>query len=77
VPQVHDPIKRSAFLEGLTARVGTLGISGKGLEVAAQGSPLIGPIISTQPDPACFITLNSFTLEPIADDKMSFLQQLD
>lgn len=35
----------SAFLEGLTARVETLGISGKGLEVAAQGSPLIGPII--------------------------------
>ncbi|KAK9908613.1 hypothetical protein WJX75_000439 [Coccomyxa subellipsoidea] len=35
----------TAFLDGLTERLGALGISGKGLEVAAQGSPLVGPII--------------------------------
>ena len=44
----------TAFLDGLTERLGALGISGKGLEVAAQGSPLVGPIIRARPlNPPC------------------------
>ena len=36
----------ASFFEGFVAHFGELGITGQGLEVAAQGSPLVGPIIS-------------------------------
>ncbi|CAL8462026.1 g1557 [Coccomyxa elongata] len=36
----------AVFLDGLAERMAALGIGSKGLEVAAQGSPLVAPIIS-------------------------------
>ncbi len=36
----------AAFLDGLAERMAALGIGSKGLEVAAEGSPLVAPIIS-------------------------------
>ena len=35
----------TARFDNLTAHFGELGISGQGLETAAQGSPLVGPLI--------------------------------
>ena len=35
----------AAYLQGMVSHFGDLGITGKGLETAAQGSPLVGPII--------------------------------
>lgn len=40
------PGAATAFLDGLAERMAALGIDSKGLEVAAQGSPLVAPIIS-------------------------------
>ena len=39
----------TALLEGLSERLAALGIAGTGLEVAAQGSPLVTPIIRARP----------------------------
>jgi hypothetical protein len=35
----------AAFFQGMVPHFGELAITGKGLETAAQGSPLVGPII--------------------------------
>lgn len=39
----------AAYFEGFVSHFGELDITGQGLEVAAQGSPLVGPIISAPP----------------------------
>ena len=47
--QERAPSNGAAFFEGFVSHFGDLDITGQGLEVAAQGSPLVGPIISASP----------------------------
>ena len=52
----RGPSNGAALFQGIVSHFGELGITGKGLETAAQGSPLVGPIISESPvSQACLV----------------------
>lgn len=51
-------VTSSACFESLAAHIGELGITGQGLEIAAQGCPLVGPFIGVHADPDSCISLS-------------------
>jgi hypothetical protein len=50
----------ASFFEGFVSHFGELGITGQGLEVAAQGSPLVGPIISASHFPCPSLPIQNY-----------------
>ena len=54
----------SACFDSLAAHLGELGITGQGLETAAQGSPLVGPFIGVHIPPRTGLAVACFHAKP-------------